>query len=187
MATINLLPWRDQYRQDKKNEYLGVLAVVGVVALLAGYIWVSSVQGDIANQQDRNSILTAEIKILEKKVVEIRDLKKRREALLSRMKVIQDLQGTRPIIVRHFDELVRSVPDGVHLESLSRKGTTISIKGLAESNMRVSSFMRNLDESDWFAAPNLKGVSASQTDDSYNNSFELIVKTSAPKDKKKGE
>jgi type IV pilus assembly protein PilN len=187
MATINLLPWRDQYRQDKKKEYLGVLGGVFLLALIAGFLWVSSVEGDISSQQNRNAMLTAEIKVLSERVKEIKELKKRREELISRMKVIQDLQGTRPIIVRHFDELVRSVPDGVHLESLSRKGTTISIKGLAESNMRVSSFMRNLDESDWFAAPNLKGVSASQTDDSYNNSFELIVKTSAPKDKKKGE
>ncbi len=186
MATINLLPWRDQYRQDKKKEYLGVLGGVFVLALLVGFLWVSSVEGDIASQQGRNDMLSAEIKILNEKVKEIKELKKRREELISRMKVIQDLQGTRPIIVRHFDELVRSVPDGIHLETLSRKGKTINIKGLAESNMRVSSFMRNLDESDWFAAPNLKGVSASANDDGYNNSFELTVNTSAPKDKKKG-
>ncbi len=186
MATINLLPWRDQYRQDKKKEYLGVLGACGVAALLAGYIWVSSVQGDIANQQERNGILTAEIAILEKKVVEIRDLKKRREALLSRMKVIQDLQGTRPIIVRHFDELVRSIPDGVYLNTLSRKGSELRIKGIAESNNRVSSFMRNLDQSDWFAAPNLTGVSAAPDEGDQANSFELIVATSAPKDKKEG-
>jgi len=186
MATINLLPWRDQFRQEKKKEYLGVLAAVGVVALIAGFIWISSVEGDISNQQVRNNILTAEIKILDEKVKDIRELKKRRQELISRMKVIQNLQGTRPIIVRHFDELVRAVPDGIHLNSLIRKGKVLHIKGIAESNNRVSSFMRNLDHSEWFAAPNLTGVRAAPEEGEQANSFELSVATSAPKDTKKG-
>jgi len=188
MAKINLLPWRDQYREERKRQFLTVLAGVGVLAAMASYLWVSSVEAGIERQKNRNQILKTEIAGLNKKVEEIRELKKRRKQLLSRMKVIQDLQGTRPIIVRYFDELVRAIPDGVYLTKLERKDKLILLEGVAESNNRVSSLMRNLDQSDWFASPNLTSVKADPKRDDQASAFKMSVNTSAPaeQDKKEG-
>ncbi len=186
MANINLLPWRDQYRQEKKQEFITILVGVCAAAAFIAYLWISSIQGSIANQTSRNSLLQTEISALEKQVVEIKELKKRRSELLDRMKVIQDLQGTRPVIVRYFDELARSVPDGVYLTLLVRKGSVINIEGIAESNNRVSSMMRNLDQSEWFSSPNLTSVSsASKEEGEQANKFKMTVVTSAPKESDK--
>ena len=148
MARINLLPWREAYRQEKKKEFLGILVGVLILAGLVAYLWVSSIQSSISDQEARNRLLKTEISALEAAVAEIRELREKREELLARMRVIQDLEGKRPVIVRYFDEMVRAVPDGVYLNRLERQGEVILLEGIAESNNRVSSFMRNLDESD---------------------------------------
>jgi type IV pilus assembly protein PilN len=127
---------------------------------------------------------------LNKQVAEIKELKKKRSMLLDRMKVIQDLQGTRPHIVRIFDELVRTIPDGVYYRSLTRKGKNVSVSGTAESNNRVSSLMRKFDGSEWFTAPNLKSVKANPGFGDQANDFNMTVLVTAPKAKnsdKKGE
>jgi type IV pilus assembly protein PilN len=117
---------------------------------------------------------------LDKKIKEIKELKKEKKELLDRMKVIQDLQGTRPVIVRVMDELVRTLPDGLYYESLERKEDLIEITGLAESNNRISGLMRNFETSVWFSNPNLKDVSAIKGDDGTLNSFDLSVKQVTP-------
>jgi len=183
MARINLLPWRDEYRQERKKEFFSVLVLVCILALAAGYAWVAWVNGTIENQNARNAMLKSEIAQLNEQVKEIEQLKKRREELLARMKVIQDLQGTRPLIVRYFDEMVRSVPDGVFFSSLNRAGNTFSMNGITESNNRVSTLMRNLDNSDWYTAPNLKSVVASPQNGEQASRFSMSVNTAAPNDK----
>lgn len=181
MANINLLPWREQHREEKKKEFVTLLA--GICLLTAGvaFLWVSSVNGSIASQAERNALLDAEITVLSKQVAEIKDLKKQRSELLDRMKVIQDLQGTRPVIVRHFDEMVRAIPDGVFLTSLVSRGNVLSLNGVAESNNRVSSLMRNMDESGWFATPNLTSVKDASKYGEQANEFVLTVQTTVPK------
>lgn len=180
MAKINLLPWREAYRQEKKKEFIGILVGVFILSALVAYLWVSSVQSAITDQNARNRLLKTEISALEKQVSEIQELKQRREELLARMRVIQDLEGTRPVIVRYFDDMVRAIPDGVYLNLMERKGESILLEGIAESNNRVSSFMRNLDESDWFASPNLSSVMAAPEYGEQANSFRMTVRTSAP-------
>lgn len=182
MARINLLPWREVYRQEKKKEFFGILVVVLLISAVASWLWISHVDSAIADQNARNRILNTEIAALDKKVEQIRALRERREQLLARMRVIQDLEGTRPVIVRYFDELVRSVPDGVFLNRVARQGAVINLQGIAESNNRVSSFMRNLDQSDWFASPNLSSVTAAPAYGEQANSFVMSVRTSAPAD-----
>lgn len=184
MANINLLPWREQYREEKKKEFLGVLAGVCVFAAIAAFLWVSAVESSIDSQSQRNLLLNSEIKVLKKQVKEIKDLKRQRSELLDRMKVIQDLQGTRPVIVRHFDEMVRAIPDGVFFTALVSRGDSLSIKGVAESNNRVSSLMRNLDESEWFSTPNLTSVKDSPAYGEQANAFVMTVKTAVPKQNK---
>jgi type IV pilus assembly protein PilN len=182
MAKINLLPWREAYRQEKKKEFIGILVAVFVVSAGLAYLWISSVESTIGNQNARNRILQTEISALDKQVAEISELKRRREELLARMKVIQDLEGTRPVIVRYFDDLVRAIPDGVFVTLVQRQGNVISLEGFAESNNRVSSLMRNLDQSDWFASPNLTSVTAAPAHGEQANSFRMTVRTSAPQD-----
>lgn len=159
-----------------------MLGAIGLITVLAGYIWISSIQGAIESQQTRNNMLNTEIAALEEKVKEIRDLRKRRTELLDRMKVIQALQGERPVIVRYFDELVRAIPEGIYLTSLNRTGDRIDLVGISESNVRVSSLMRNVDESEWFSAPNLSSVKAAPEYGEQASEFTLSFLTSKPKE-----
>ncbi len=180
MAKINLLPWRDEYRQEKKKEFTVIIVGVCVLALFSAYVWIGRVESAIDSQNARNRLLKTEITALEKQVSEIKELKKRKTELLDRMRVIQDLQGTRPVIVRYFDELVRSVPDGIFITSLERKGKIINIDGVTESNNRVSTFMRRLDGSDWFSAPNLNSVKADPKFGEQASEFRLSVSSAVP-------
>ena len=158
MATINLLPWRDEYRQEKTREFFSVLILLVVLSAIVGYVWYAFVKVKIEHQQSRNVLLKKEITVLNKQVREIKQLKTQRKELESKMAVIQDLQNKRPLIVYYFDGLVKAVPDGVYLEKLSRKGEVFNISGNAESNSRISNLMRSLDDSPYFKSPSLKSV-----------------------------
>lgn len=182
MARINLLPWRETYRKEKKDQFIAILIGVAMLCAVICWVWISSVQSATENQQARNQLLEKHIAELQKQVDEIKELKKIREDLLTRIKIIQDLEGTRPVIVRFFDEFVRAVPDGVYLSLLSRTGEVISIEGVAESTNRVSSFMRNLEQSDWFTSPNLTSVVAEPKAGEQASAFKMTVRTSAPVD-----
>ena len=181
MAQINLLPWREERRQELKKDFLITLGLV--VALGAGLVLLADriVNSQIDNQNARNQYLSSEIKVLDKQIAEIKELEKRRNQLLDRMRVIQELQGNRPIIVRVLDQLVRTVPDGVFYTALNTKDKKISINGVAESNNRVSSLMRQLDASDWLANPSLDKVSAAPKYGDQATTFNLTVDIKAPK------
>lgn len=181
MAKINLLPWRDEQRQEKKKEFFTVLGGFCILGVLCGYVWVSSVQGSIESQNSRNNLLQKEIDALQKQVAEIKELKERRTQLIERMEVIQGLQGTRPVIVRYFDDLVRTVPDGVYLSKLTRSGDQIGVEGIAESHSRISSLMRNLDESDWFSDPNVSNISIAPNEGEQAQKFTMTVGVTVPK------
>lgn len=176
MATINLLPWRDKYREEKKKEFIAIMIGVAVVAGLIAFVWISHANGKVDHQRQRNQLLETEISQLDKKVKEIEELQTRRAELLELMKLIRDLEGTRSVIVHQFDELVRALPDGVFLTELSRTGDTVSIQGIAESNNRVSSFMRNLNASAWYDDPNLSSVEVAPEEGGQANAFEMTVK-----------
>lgn len=180
MANINLLPWREERREELKKEYLIILAASVICAGLIVFAWHYYVNDQIANQQNRNIYLEQNIRELNAQVKEINAMKAKREELKDRMRVIQDLQGNRPEIVHLFDELVQTLPDGVFFSQLSRSGASITIEGTAESNNRVSSLMRRLDRSDWFTAPNLVSVTANPDFGEQANDFKLVVTISNP-------
>ena len=180
MAKINLLPWREAYRKEKKEQFLMVLGGILVLSALVSYLWIVSVESAIENQDARNHILDTEIAKLEKQVQEISELKKKRDDLLTRIKIITDLEGTRPLIVRYFDDFAHAIPDGLYITSLSRVGDVVSIEGIAESYNRVASLMRNLEDSDWFASANLTSVTAAPKEGEQANSFKMTVHTSVP-------
>ncbi len=180
MANINLLPWREERRQDLKREFLVVLggvAIIGVGLVLLTHIFFSNT---ISSQQNRNAYIQKNINELNAQVKEIKELENKRNQLLDRMSVIASLQGDRPLIVRIFDELVRTLPDGLFYRSLSRPGKVIKLQGIAESNNRISSLMRRLDGSDWFSSPNLSSVKAEPKFGDQASGFTMSYKISTP-------
>lgn len=158
MAHINLLPWRDWERERKKKEFFGNLAGVLVLGAMLVFLGGWVLDNNIENQQNRNGFLETKIAALDQRIAEIQNLRKQRQELLERMRVIQELQGNRPVIVKVFDEMVRTLSKGVHYKKLEMAGNNLKIQGAAESNNRISSLMRNLDESEWFASPNLRSI-----------------------------
>ena len=175
MANINLLPWRETRRQERKKQFLVGLGATVVGAALAVLLWDVMVNAQINYQQSRNQHLRTHIALLDQEVAEIRDLQRKRNQLVERMRVIQALQGNRPVIVRLLDQLVRTVPDGVFYTSLETKANVVSIEGVAESNNRVSSLMRRLDASDWLENPNLDAVQAAPEYGEQATTFKLTV------------
>lgn len=180
MANINLLPWREERRQELRKEFLVTLAATAVFALFCLLVTNRIYHTWIEDQNGRNSYLQRSIDDLNRQVAEIKKLEEQRRQLLDRMKVIQNLQGTRPLVVHVFDELVRTLPDGVFYQSLARSDKRIDISGIAESNNRVSSLMRQLDKSDWFKSPNLTSVKAAPEFGEQASSFQMTVQISPP-------
>jgi type IV pilus assembly protein PilN len=155
MAKINLLPWREVQRKEKTQEFfvmLGVGAVLAAVVVIAVHVYHSQL---IEAQLNRNKFLEDQIVLLDTKIEEIKELENEKKKLLARMRAIEQLQGNRPLIVRFFDELVGSLPEGVSVTEISQSGSSITINGEAQSNARVSSFMRNLESSEWLTSPAL--------------------------------
>jgi type IV pilus assembly protein PilN len=158
MPRINLLPHRAELRTKRRNQFfIGLGASVGAagLAVLASNLVMDSI---IGNQNGRNELLKTEISALDKRIAEILDLEAKKQRLLARMEIIEQLQRSRPEIVHVFDELVRTLPDGVRLTSVKQSGRRLEIKGDAESNTRVSAFMRNIDKSKWLTQPDLEVV-----------------------------
>ncbi len=177
---INLLPWREQLREEKKQEFINVL--VGVLIVAAAIIFAVDrfYSSATDTQNSRNKFIADEIKVLEDRIDEINLLQKKRAELLARMKVIQELQGNRPIIVRLFDELARKLSDRVFFTSIDYKGNKLAIRGIAESNNRISSQLRNFDESIWFTGPNVTQINADPSFGPQASQFSLSVEQTTP-------
>ena len=184
MANINLLPWREKLREERKQMFVVQLGISFAAAALVVVVVHLIVKGGIDSQGEVNTTLRNEIATLDGRLTEIRQLQDQKKALTARMAVIQELQGNRPVIVRLFDELVRTLPDGVYYNSITRVNDSISLEGVAESNSRISALMRDLDASEWFADSNLLGVTAvngeSSTKQNASNKFQLTVKVTTP-------
>jgi type IV pilus assembly protein PilN len=173
MPRINLVPWREAERKRKRQEFavgaLGALALAGFLAFAVNW----QMQATIDNQVERNQYLKTEIAALDKQITEILDLEQQKQRLLARMQVIEQLERSRPEIVHVFDQLVRTIPDGVNLTSLKQTDRRIQLRGLAQSSTRVASYMRNIDASEWLADPSLdiletKGTGESGSDFTLN-------------------
>jgi type IV pilus assembly protein PilN len=158
MPKINLLPWRDELRAKRRNQfYLALGAAAGVAGffILVANLTFNSV---IDHQADRNRRLKEEIVTLDLRIEEIIDLEDKKDRLLARMNIIEELQRSRPGIVHVFDDLVRTLPEGVFLTRVKQVGNKLAITGSAESNTRVSALMRKIDESQSFTKPDLEVV-----------------------------
>lgn len=177
MAKINLLPWRAERRKQRQQEFVVILGGVVFAAIMSVYLMSNYYAEAVAYQQQRNALLEQENKVLDAKIQEISNLKNTRQQLIERMKLIQNLQGNRPVIVRLFDELVRIVPDDLYFTSIEVRGNDMRVVGVAKSNSRVATLMRNFDQSDWFAEPTLIRVHAKGEGLS---DFEITLKRTEP-------
>lgn len=180
MARINLLPWRQERRQLRQKEFYSMLGLAVAVALLVSFLIVMYYSGQIEGQQNRNSFLRQQIVLVEEQIKQIEELDRKKANLLARKQVIEQLQASRSQMVHLFDELVRTIPEGVRLTSIRQAGQTLTLEGLAQSNARVSSYMRNLEDSGWMANPDLTIIETKGDDKGLPNVFTLRVTLKTP-------
>jgi type IV pilus assembly protein PilN len=173
MPRINLLPWREQERKVRRREFLvalGGAAFAAVIFVIGGKLLYSSW---IDSQAAKNNLLKKEIVKLDAQIADIQDLENRKQRLVARMEIIEKLQRKRPEIVHLFDELVKTVPEGIYLTQMKETGKKLEIKGIAQSSTRVSTFMRNIDSSAWMDNPQLQVVESSKDSPTGGSSFTL--------------
>lgn len=184
MPHINLLPWREELRKEREQRFgawAGIaLAITGVI--FGGiHFFVATL---IEHQNERIAYLNEQIKEAEKKIEEIKELEAKRDRLFARMKIIQELQASRPEVVHLFDELVRTLADGVYYTSLEQKGKTLNLTGIAQSSARVTTLMRQLEDSLWLKNVLLKIVESKESREQKSRKvgeFALQVEQDAPK------
>tara|TARA_R110001606_G_scaffold346892_3_gene495917 strand:- start:23061 stop:23624 length:564 start_codon:yes stop_codon:yes gene_type:complete len=175
MPRINLLPWREERRQERKQQFLTIVVFSFVVAIAIFYAVLLYADSLIDEQNQRNAFLKKEIALMDSKISEISTLEAERTRLLARMNVIQELQTSRPKVVKVLDALVRTLPDGIHLEKLTRQGDSWTLDGVAQSNARVSVFMRQLDSNPELTESTLSVVQRTSTRDDAIRTFSLGI------------
>jgi type IV pilus assembly protein PilN len=175
MPRINLLPWRAELRQKRKKEFLVALLATVLIGGLLVYASKLTVQGWTRGQNNRNALLRTEIAELDKQIAEIGTLETQRDRLLARMEIIEQLQRSRPEVVHLFDELVNTLPEGVHLTQIRQSQARIEIRGSAQSSTRVSALMRNIDGSDWLKDPGLDVVETVTAGPAKNAQFTMFA------------
>ncbi|HVC31211.1 MAG TPA: PilN domain-containing protein [Steroidobacteraceae bacterium] len=182
MPRINLLPWREAQRKERKVAFvaaLGGAAVCAFVVMGAVYMLYNAM---IDAQQRRNELLTSQIQVLDRQIEEINGLEKTKRQFIARMRIIEKLQRSRPEIVHVFDQIVKTLPNGVYLTSVTQKGDHLKFTGIAQSSTRVSAFMRNIDASQWMKNPSLE-VIESKSGGAFGSNFTLdAVESSADVD-----
>jgi len=172
MPRINLLPWREQERKIRRREFTvaaGGAIFASIIFVLGGKVLYSSWTDA---QNEKNNLLKKEIVKLDAQIADIQDLETRKQRLVARMEIIEKLQRKRPEIVHLFDEIVKTVPDGIYLTAIKQSGNKLEIHGVAQSSTRVSTFMRNIDSSVWMDNPVLQ-VFESAKDSSTGSNFTL--------------
>jgi len=178
MTRINLLPWRELRRKQISMQILRVSIAGWLLLALVVFFFNFHFNNLIDNQVARNVYLEGEIAKLEKQIKDIREIEKKRSALIARMEVIQQLQRDRTEIVHVFDDMVRKMPQGMYLTSLNKQSKSVVLQGVAQSNARISAFMRSLDSSEWFANPDLDVINVTNQGGERVSRFTLRVSQS---------
>ena len=176
MVKINLLPWREELRKKRQQDFVaGIGAGILVTCLILVMVYMY-IEGLKEYQGQRNTMLNNEIAILDKKIQEIKDIEEKKNKLLTKIEVIQKLQESRPEVVHLFDELAKTTPEGTYLTKFSQIGDTLTLEGKAESNARVSAFMRTIDSSPWLNTSVLGVIKGSGKNSGEMNDFSMTAK-----------
>ncbi len=183
MTKINLLPWREEKRQQQTTEFYVLLGISAVFALLVFGLTYYYFDKSIKYQNQRNNFLTQKITVLDQQIAEIKKLEAQKANLIARQEVIDELQASRTQMVHLFDELVKTIPNGVFLEKITQQGTAISLEGYSQSHSRVSDYMRRLEASGWFKGVELDYIKADNTLVSHEQKFKLSIRLVNPNKK----
>lgn len=186
MIRINLLPHRELARAARRRQFnilFGLAVAAGVLVVVLGHSLIATRQ---TSQEARNAFLDQEIARLDGQIGEIKKIKEQTQALLARKQVVETLQSNRTEVVHLFDQMIRLLPDGLYLKSLKQVGDTITLSGYTQSSARVSTLMRNLDDSPWFERSTLVEIKAATVNNLRANEFVLTVKQTrqTPEDEK---
>lgn len=178
MPRINLLPWREAQRKERKLKFLVALGGAAVCALaVTGGVYL--LYNEMIDEQvARNEMLQAQIKVLDRQIEEINNLEQTKHQFIARMQIIEKLQGSRPEIVHLFDQIVKTLPDGVYLTAVTETGDHLKFSGVAQSSTRVSQFMRNIDSSQWMKNPTLEVIQSASAG-AFGSSFTLDAEQTA--------
>jgi type IV pilus assembly protein PilN len=185
MSTINLLPWREELRAHKQKEFIQWIAFTVIIAAGLSFLVHTHIQGLIDYQKERNAYLVKETNILKSRVEEIKKLEEQRDQLLTHMEVIRDLQASRSEVVHLFDQIVDIVPEGVHLESISRSGKKLEVKGETESTTRLPVMMRRIESSPFLHKPDFKGTT--QRGNQRVSAFEMAISQRSAEDEEESQ
>ncbi|MHB1213884.1 MAG: PilN domain-containing protein [Thiobacillus sp.] len=176
MIRINLLPHRELARAARRRQFntlLGIAVAAGVVAVVFGHSVIAARQ---SSQDARNAFLQQEIAKLDGQIGEIKKIREQTQALLERKQVVETLQSNRTEVVHLFDQMIRLLPDGLYLKSIRQAGDIITISGYTQSSARVSTLMRNLNDSPWFESATLVEIKSATVNNLRANEFVLSVK-----------
>jgi type IV pilus assembly protein PilN len=180
MVRINLLPHREQKRQARQRQFVSMaigLAVLGLATVGLVHVVIAA---RIDNQNGRNTLLTTEIAKLDEQIKEIDKVREQTQALLARKQIVETLQANRTEAVHLLDQLVRQLPDGLYLRSVKQAGPKVTLVGYAQSNARVSTLMRNIENSPWLTAPELVEIKSVPLDKQKVNEFTLNLRLKQP-------
>ncbi len=175
MAKINLLPWREELRRQQQQDFfigIGIGVAITCALLFGVYLYIDDLK---EYQQRRNQMLNSEIAIVSRKIKEIRDIENRKNKLLTKIELIQKLQESRPEIVHLFYELAKITPDGVFLTRFTQSGKLLTFTGKAQSNARVSAYMRAIEKSHWLHSPKLKVIKGKANNKGRLNYFSMTA------------
>jgi type IV pilus assembly protein PilN len=180
MARINLLPWRTERRNQRQRDFYAMLGVAAAAAVLFWLLWGYVMGLRIDDQDSRNTYLKDQIHKLDEALVEVKSLETTRDNLKARKEIIEKLQAGRAQMVHMFDELVKTIPDGVRLLSLKQSGDVLTLQGVAQANGTVAAYMRNLDASPWLKSSDLQKTEVKGTDQHNRYEFGMTVKMQSP-------
>jgi type IV pilus assembly protein PilN len=183
MARINLLPWREGQRRERQRNF--VMLIVAVALIAGGLVLIANqaMNAVIAGQEARNNFLRTEIRVLDREIAEIQDLERTRDSLVSRKNVIERLQENRSLMVHLFNQIAQTVPEGITLNSVRQTGTELTIVGTAESESRVSDYMRRIESATWLHSPQLRIIQVQGREQSPEQPFrfELRAQIGSPR------
>jgi type IV pilus assembly protein PilN len=185
MVSIDLRPWREERREERQKQFVSLIALIAILAGVVCFSWFWFMQKTIDNQQDRNNYITQKTAKLEVKIAEIKTLNDELERLKSRMKVVDDLQNDRPLVVHVFDQFVNTVAVGVYYKELSLKSNLISVKGIADKSFSLTENLKNIDASRYFsdATPQvISDTGESEGEKSFSATMLLVNPNKAKKE-----
>lgn len=187
MTQINLLPWRQLQREQRKRRFFIHLSGYAAITLLLLLLWHMNLAARLHHQEGRKQYLQQRVTVLSDQLKKLDNLQKQKAQLLTRMTIIQQLQADRPIMVHVFDELPRLLPNGVYLTRMQAQDNSITLQGKSQSNTLISSFMRNLEGSKWLTQPVLQEIKdAAESDSAFGDEFTLQVLIQRPASFKQG-